>query len=426
MRVLLSSVPLVGHLNPILSVGKALIDAGHDVIGMTSTSLRHKISGIGGAFRPLQGEANRDLSDFAVAFPEFSQMKPGLDMTKFYFERVFADPLIDQYTSLCNVLDELPIDLVVTDNLFFGAIPLLLKHPRCERPPIAFCGTTYLLSRRDDLAPCNLGLPFAEPKAYASIAEEVDKEFLAPFASNLNALLLRAGSPPLHENIFDATARLPDLHLQLTVPSFEFPRSNLPAPLRYVGALPIMSGQAPLPPWSSELDGSRRVVLVTQGTLSNHDFSQLVSPALDALADRSDLLVVVTAGGRCIDSIPGRIPFNARIAKYLPFEWLLPKIDLLVTNGGYGTVNQALAHGIPVIGAGQSEDKADVNARIAWSGVGIDLQTDRPSVDAIRTAVDTVMSKPHFSMRARQMSQEHQRVRRDANIVGLLESLSVA
>jgi UDP:flavonoid glycosyltransferase YjiC (YdhE family) len=79
----------------------------------------------------------------------------------------------------------------------------------------------------------------------------------------------------------------------------------------------------------------------------------------------------VTAGGRAVDAIPGPIPDNARLASYLPFEWVLPKVDVLVTNGGYGSVNQAMSFGIPLVTAGLTEDKADVNARVAWSGVGI-------------------------------------------------------
>ena len=34
---------------------------------------------------------------------------------------------------------------------------------------------------------------------------------------------------------------------------------------------------------------------------------------------------------------------------YLPFDWLLPKVDVLVTNGGYGSVNQAMSFGIPLV-----------------------------------------------------------------------------
>jgi hypothetical protein len=47
-----------------------------------------------------------------------------------------------------------------------------------------------------------------------------------------------------------------DAYLQLTVPSFEFPRP-VPASVQFVGSLPIMPSQAPLPSWADELDGRR-------------------------------------------------------------------------------------------------------------------------------------------------------------------------
>ena len=118
------------------------------------------------------------------------------------------------------------------------------------------------------------------------------------------------------------------------------------------------------------------------------------------------MLVVATAGGRPIDAIPGPLPSNARVSSFLPFEWLLPKVDVLVTNGGYGSVNQAMSFGIPLVTAGMTEDKADVNARVAWSGVGINLATNEPSRDSLRSAVKTVLDEPGYRLRAGQMAYE--------------------
>jgi UDP:flavonoid glycosyltransferase YjiC (YdhE family) len=202
---------------------------------------------------------------------------------------------------------------------------------------------------------------------------------------------------------------LADEYMQLTVPSFEFPR-DIPSSVHFVGALPFIPNQAPLPPWAHELDGSRKVVLVTQGTVANHDFGLLVAPTLAALANESDLLVVATAGGRPIDAIPGPIPSNAYLASYLPFEWLLPKVDVFVTNGGYGSVNQAMSLGIPLVTAGLTEDKADVNARVAWSGVGIDLGTNEPTPQALRRAIRAVLDKTNYRSRAAFMAEEFARI----------------
>ncbi len=130
--------------------------------------------------------------------------------------------------------------------------------------------------------------------------------------------------------------------------------------------------------------------------MANHNFGLLVVPTLAALAEEPDLLVVVTTGGRPVDAVPGPIPANARIASYLPFEWVLPKVDVFVTNGGYGSVNQALSFGIPLVTAGRTEDKADVNTRVGWSGVGIDLATNEPTPDALRKAVRAVLHTPGY------------------------------
>jgi UDP:flavonoid glycosyltransferase YjiC (YdhE family) len=79
---------------------------------------------------------------------------------------------------------------------------------------------------------------------------------------------------------------------------------------------------------------------------------------------------------------------------------------VLVTNGGYGSVNQAMSFGIPLVTAGLTEDKADVNARVAWSGVGINLATNEPTPQALREAVRTVLDKPNYRLRASSMADE--------------------
>jgi UDP:flavonoid glycosyltransferase YjiC (YdhE family) len=226
----------------------------------------------------------------------------------------------------------------------------------------------------------------AQRQEYASIAQEHEKVIHEPLAHRLNGCLQDVGTGPLLTPPFEPMVRLADAYLQLTVPSFEFPRS-MPNSVQFVGTLPTIANQAPLPPWAGELDGTRKVILITQGTVANHDFNRLVTPTLAALADQPDLLVVVTAGGRPVETIPGPIPANARLASYLPFEWILPKTDVFVTNGtngGYGSVNQSLSFGAPLVCAGLTEGKADVNVRVGWSGVGINLSTNAPTPELLR------------------------------------------
>jgi UDP:flavonoid glycosyltransferase YjiC (YdhE family) len=224
--------------------------------------------------------------------------------------------------------------------------------------------------------------------------------------------------------LFDSVVYLADAYLQLTVPSFEFPR-DLPRSVHFVGTPPIIPNQVSLPSWAHELDGSRKIVLVTQGTAANHNFGLLVAPTLQALANEPDLLVVATAGGRPIEAIPGPIPGNARLAQYLPFERMLPKADVFVTNGGYGSVNQAMSFGVPLVTAGLTEDKADVNARVAWSGVGIDLATNEPALQPLREAVRTVLDTSNYRSRASQMAAEFAAIETRSEIVRIVSEIAL-
>jgi UDP:flavonoid glycosyltransferase YjiC (YdhE family) len=285
----------------------------------------------------------------------------------------------------------------------------MLLGSREMRPPVVLCGTSFLHWERDDGAPNFFGLPPAasdeQRQQYAVIAGDYDANVDQPVLRNLNRVLKSFGVGPLLKPMFHSVIEFADAYMQLSVPSFEFPRP-FPPNVHFVGTPPIIPRQAPLPPWAQELDESRKVVLVTQGTVANHNLGLLIAPTLTALANEPDVLVVATTGGRPVEAIPAAVPSNARLATYLPFEWLLPRVDVLVTNGGYGSVNQAMSFGIPLVTAGTTEDKADVNARVAWSGVGINLATNEPTPEAIRDAVRTVLDRPAYRMRASRMADE--------------------
>ena len=160
-----------------------------------------------------------------------------------------------------------------------------------------------------------------------------------------------------------------------------------------------------LPEWWSEVEAAERVVVVTQGTIANLDFTELIEPTLEALADL-DVLVIATLGR---DAQLTDVPANARVAEFIPFAELLPHTSVLVSSGGFGGVQQALWHGVPMVLAGLSEDKAEVTARTAWAGAAINLATQRPAVADIRRAVESVLSTPGFKERAVQLGAQYEK-----------------
>jgi UDP:flavonoid glycosyltransferase YjiC (YdhE family) len=195
-----------------------------------------------------------------------------------------------------------------------------------------------------------------------------------------------------------------DALVQFSVPSFEYPRSDTPSTLHFVGPLPGTGSQAPLPAWWSDLDGSRPVVHVTQGTFANIDYDQVIAPTLRALADE-DVLVVVSTGNRPLDTLPP-LPANARASTYLPYDELLPRTSVYVTNGGYGGVQYALRYGVPIVATGGKEDKPEVGARVAWAGVGRRIRSDHPSPRAVRREILAVLNGPRYREASQRVAAE--------------------
>jgi UDP:flavonoid glycosyltransferase YjiC (YdhE family) len=429
VKILIASTPAAGHVNPVAAIGRILVVEGHEVVGLSGAAFRNRFEGIGAGFHPLPASADPDFQNIASFVPELKSLPEGtprLVRSRIILERAFIDTIPLQYEALQQILRDVHADVIIADNAFLGVLPMLLG-PRARRPPVILCGTSILIWERADGAPNFAGLPpvitEAQRKEYAAIARERDMALERPNLSRATGHLKAMGVRPLPRKVFESPVELADTYVQLSVPGFEFPRA-LPPSVRFIGALPILPNQAPLPPWAHELDGRRKVVLVSQGTVANHDFGLLIAPTLTALADEPDLLVVVTTGGPPVEAIPGPIPANARLASYLPYEWLLPKVDVCVTNGGYGGVNLALSLGIPLVTAGLTEDKADVNVRVAWFGVGINLATNTPTPAALNHAVRTVLDTPDYRLRAACMAEEFAAIDTRAEILRIVREVT--
>ena len=249
------------------------------------------------------------------------------------------------------------------------------------------------------------------------------RRVFAPMTTEMNEIRAELGLAPNSRTVFEY--QLPaSLYLQFSAPGFEYPRNDLPSNVRFVGPpRPQVTRGWHEPPWWFGVRGGRRIVLVTQGTVAT-DISQLIEPALAGLADE-DVLVVAATGGADAP-VPARVPDNAQVASFVPFEKLMPYVDVFVTNGGYGGVQLALAHGVPIVTAGRTEDKVEVNARVAYSGVGINLRTQSPTPEQLRDAVRRVLDEPNFRERARSVQREIDELGREDAAVAQLEWLAAS
>ena len=420
MKLLLAATPLTGHLNPLLALARLAPARGDEVVVTTARAFAARVAAAG--FRCV-AYADDDAPEYRA-----TELPAGPERSRREFERRFVDPIPVQAAALRTLITEERPDVIVAGTMFLGVLPLLLSE--APRPPIVGYNVSFLFRDRADGAPLGPGLPpardAAERARYTAFGAAADAAFVNPVRAYADAVLARLGARPLPASLTQSILILPDALIQPTVQAFEYPEGALPERLHFVGALPLPAAETPRPDWWPELDDDRRVVLVTQGTLANGDLGELLEPTLAALAHRDDLLVVASTGGRPVEALSGPIPANARVAPFLPFGALMPKLDLFITNGGYGSVTQALAAGVPMVSAGVTEDKAEIGARIAWSGAGLNLAANAPGPDAIRAAAETVLADPGFRTRARALALDFTRHDTPREILAVIDGAAGA
>jgi MGT family glycosyltransferase len=394
-KVLIAAAPLAGHAGPMLIVAGFLRRQGHDVLFSSSDFFREKAEARDLRFLPLVGNANYDYRQLGELIPGLRTFTSPIDLSNSYVKHMLGDRIPDQYRGMRKIIDEENVDLVMTDVGFWGIFPLLLRNE--PRPPVISCGTTAPMWH--DPAFSILTGPDETPEGLKRNLEHSRewKEGRAPADIYVNEVLQKLGAQvPGGFDLTDTMYSLPDLFLQLGAEEFEFPRHNKRPNLRFIGPiLPESKSQMEIP---LSLDGSKPVVFVTQGTLANFDFDQLLNPALSGLAGE-DVQVLATAGGGPVEAIVAS--GNSIVEGYIPYELILPKTSVFVTNGGYNGVQQALSYGVPVVSAGASEDKPQVCARVKWSGAGIDLETGAPTAEQISRAVIQVLRDPSYRDRAK-------------------------
>ncbi|ORV85103.1 glycosyltransferase [Mycolicibacterium iranicum] len=421
-EILIASCPPVGHIAPLLNVARGLVARGDRVTVLTSARHADKIRAVGAEPRPLPYGADYDDASFDADLPGRAETS-GIARINFDVEHVFVRPLPHQFSALQELLGANDYDAIITDAFFLGTLPLLLDRS-VQRPPILSYSTTPLFLSSRDTAPGGPGIA-PMPGAIGRLRNRLltaaaQKVMLRPAHRAANRMLEAMGLPKLPVFVLDCAA-LADRVIVPTIPQFEYRRSDLPGHVRFVGAVnPLPSDDFIAPPWWGDLNGDRPVVHVTQGTIDNADLTRLIEPTIEAFAGEN-VTVIVTTGGRPVSQIATPLPANILVAEYIPHDVLLPLVDVMVTNGGYGAVQRALSVGVPMVVAGQTEDKPEVAARVEYFGAGINLRTGTPAPAEVRRAVHAVLADPTYRTNARRLQRAYAARDSVAEIAGVVD-----
>jgi UDP:flavonoid glycosyltransferase YjiC (YdhE family) len=395
-KILFANFPADGHFNPLTSLAVHLKKSGHDVRWYTGIKYKDKIEKLGLFFYPLKKAIDFSVAEPDQTFPERKNYKSLVAKLKFDIKHAFVLRGPEYYEDIKEINAFFPFDILIADNCFTG-IPFVKQ---LLNKPVIAVGVMPLTETSRDLPPMGLGLTpspaFLGRRKQDLLRFFTDKFIFGESKKLIDEIYELYGMKKAKGNVFDVVCRESDLLLQSGTPGFEYRRSDLGKNVRFIG---------PLLPYSQKKNKSYQLpssanrfakrVLVTHGTVETN-VEKLIVPTLEAFKN-SNVLVIVTTGGSQTQQLRARYPYgNILIEDYIPFNDIMPECDVYITNGGYGGVLFGIQNKLPMVVAGAHEGKNEINARIGYFHLGINLKTERPAASQIKTSVEVILRNPHY------------------------------
>jgi UDP:flavonoid glycosyltransferase YjiC (YdhE family) len=408
MRILFASMPADGHFNPLTGIAVHLADRGHDVRWYAGPVYGAKLDRLGMRWFPYQRATEVMAGNLNHLYPERASLK-GPKLISFELDTFFVGQVENHFQDLVQIRNEWSFDALVCDGALYAeqlvaeslhvpvfAVGMSMVMPDAQGPPPFF-----------GLRPARTPVG----RLHHAIVRRMLASGMKAGTTHFNQILAGHGIAPIRPDGFphEPMSRTRRVFLNGS-PGLEFPGYQPLANAEFVGPL-VPARTATSPPAALPdmvVDTSTRVVAVSQGTVDNTDPGKLIIPTIEALKDSPYIIVATTAGAQT-DALRARFPFhNVVIEDYISYDDLFPHIDVFVTSGGYGSSLAAFLRGVPVVGAGKREGKNDVNARVGYNRLGIDLRTEHPKPAAIRKAVHTVLDDPTYATNVARLRTELQ------------------
>jgi len=205
-----------------------------------------------------------------------------------------------------------------------------------------------------------------------------------------------------------------DLTLYADIPEL-IPIFNNPPTHRYIG--PVLWSPALKPPawWQEVLSGEPPIYI----SLGSSGQAQRLPMVIEALMPLERPLVIATAGRG--DEL--RRQSGLWTADFLPGEEIAARACAVVCNGGSPTCQQALVHGVPVIGIASNLDQYLNMDYIERFGAGRVIRGDRASRDTVRHATRQAIEDRAQRDRARAVAAFAKRTRPEVELPSAIRVL---
>ena len=416
MRIVLLPVGSLGGVHPLIGIGRALQDRGHDVMVITSGYHGELVARAG-----LHGVTFGTREDYLkglAANPKIMRQGSGLRTLAKAWRPWCSDVVRLLRDSVAG--GDSPI--LVAHTLSFGArvardalgVPLVTLHTNpsflwsAQAPPVGKLQWARIRSR-----------PYPLKLLYVSAVCRLLDRALSPLVDDYCA----AFRQPRVRGIMRHWIHSPDRVIGLFPDWFATPQSDWPARTRLTGFPLFDESELNVEQcdtgWEKWLAGGDPPIVLLAGTANCHA-QGFFKTCIEACVQLGRRALILT---RFAEELPAPLPPGVRHEEYIPLSTVLPRAAAVVHHGGVGTLAQALRAGCPQLVMPFNFDQPDNAIRLAELGVGGYISPSRSTRDAVVKALDKLLRSSRTRDACRLVANRFEGVEPISQTCDLIEAL---
>lgn len=377
--------PTAGHINPLLALGAALAAMNTKVTVVHLADAAALVTDPVVGFAALDHPADRE-GRLAKYMSILAQPSGLIGLPRMIRNTASMTGLLLE--ALPAALTRLEIDAVIADSVE-PAGALVARHLRL---PFVTAVTGLPLLREPSIPPPFLGWTY-RPDAIGlnrnAGGYAVSDLLMKPITRTVSAYARRWGLDPDPAHQWSERLQIAQCPARL-----DFPRAELPPSFRYGTPWRRKEAAESLP-----VDDERPLVFCSLGSLQGgrRSLFAAMTSACAAVGARA----VVAHGGGLSDREAASLPGDPLVRAFLPQTRILQQCSAAILHGGFNTVLDALAAGIPIVAVPLAFEQPATAARLARAGAACVVTPANANRGGLEPALRRVLTNPAYRDAAR-------------------------
>jgi zeaxanthin glucosyltransferase len=331
MKIGFVSLPLWGHLNPMISLAREVKSQGHEVVFIGVEDAAPPVMAAGLDFHVIaQEEVPRGRND--EIYRSLARLR-GLDIIRYFAETGLALLCKATLEHLPGAITALGIDALAIDTIYFFTE---LAAIRMNIPYVHISNVLHM-DPTGATPPCQFSFPYedsAEARARNTAAIAEVGKLLLPVI-HVAVDYAKKHSLPIDWSVRGSTVSQTAVLTQIPK-VFDFPKVGSLPQFHYTGPFHDAGARAAVPfPWE-RLNG-KRIIYASLGTMVNgleHVYRKIAS----ACSSVPDTQLVLSIGDHIEMDELGVLPEDAIVVRKAPQPEILKQASLCITHAGANTV----------------------------------------------------------------------------------------